>query len=75
VPRNITDEQVEELALDLVRGVLEEGVEFLSISESIDNFLFDIDADVDNSTNEDLMAVRNRTDEMLTKLGTMLDNL
>ena len=75
MPRNITDEQVEELALDLVRGVLEEGVEFLSISESIDNFLFDIDADVDNSTNEDLMAVRNRTDEMLTKLGTMLDNL
>ena len=74
MPRNITDEQVDALARDITRDILDDGVEILVISETIDNFLFDTDAEED-STDEDLTAVINRVDELLTKLGTMIDNL
>lgn len=72
--RNITDEQVDELARDITRDILDDGVELLTISESIDNFLFDADSEED-STDEDLVAVRDRVDVLLTKLSTLIDNL
>lgn len=55
----MNEEEIQEYALDIVRDYLDDGVEFLTIAETLDG-------EVDE---EYWIAIHNRTTEILKELG------
>lgn len=62
--RNLTDEQADVLAWDLVRSHLEEGLPDSTIGEYVNEFLFDLDPEGE-ATSSDIEAVTRRVSEEL----------
>lgn len=70
--RNLTDEQAAEIALDIVRDFLMEGVEFLTIAETVDDVMVDLDEDGEEATQEDYDAVENEVSRIVTGLSNTI---
>ena len=68
--RNLTDEQVVELAYGIVSDHLREGIDYMGITEMVDNEVWDDD---DQPTDEDYDSVHKRVEEILKGLVEQLE--
>jgi hypothetical protein len=64
--RNLSDETVNEIAFDLVRDHLIQGIEYLAISESVPEY-------EEDATEDDVEAVSNQIDVLLDRVTTWAD--
>jgi hypothetical protein len=73
--RNLTDEQVQEIAYDIVRDHLMGGVEYIDLVETVNEFMDDGGLGEDGgeeATDDDYKTVSSVVENLLDKLQTVL---
>lgn len=71
--RNMTDDQAAEAARVIVADHLQAGIEFLDITEAVDEFWGAEDPDDETATDEDYRAVADAVDSVLRTLLNVIN--